>query len=102
MPPPIELESEEREFFGMLEQAAFSNPFGDRRGDIDRRSVEAPDGWSRPRLLEELVKRVATRVPSPRGAQGTARPPFPHGRLAGDEHVRKWPESASTRDTPST
>jgi hypothetical protein len=62
MPPPIELESEEREFFGMLEQAAFSNPFGDKRGDIDRRIVEAPDSWSRPRLLEELVKRVATRV----------------------------------------
>jgi hypothetical protein len=62
MPTPILLKSEERAFFGMLEQAAFSNPFGDRRGDIDRRIVEAPDGWSRPRLLEALVKRVVARV----------------------------------------
>jgi len=46
----------------MLEQAAFSNPFGDERGDIDRRIVEAPESWSRPRLLEELVGSVATRV----------------------------------------
>jgi hypothetical protein len=62
MPTPITLESEERAFFGMVERAAFSNPFGDERGDIDRRIVEAPDGWSRPRLLEVLVKRVAARV----------------------------------------
>ncbi len=58
MPTPITLESEERAFFGMVERAAFSNPFGDERGYIDRRIVEAPDSWSRPRLLEELVKRV--------------------------------------------
>lgn len=52
----------ELEFFRMVSEAAFSNPFRDERIEIDRKIVGAPanEGWERlfPRLLDLLAAQI--------------------------------------------
>ncbi len=54
------LSTRDREFFRLVSRAAFSNPFGRERDDLDRELAELPGGSSD--LIERVTVRVATRL----------------------------------------
>ncbi|HEY2517421.1 MAG TPA: sigma 54-interacting transcriptional regulator [Polyangiaceae bacterium] len=58
------LSSSDRDFFGLLAQAAFANPFGEDRERIDRRLAGAAKGATREEVMERLLSRVRERLAS--------------------------------------
>jgi transcriptional regulator with AAA-type ATPase domain len=51
----------DRDFFGRVSEAAFANPFGKDRTDLDLKIVGRPTG-DKDSLLEEVLQKVAARV----------------------------------------
>src|SRR5262245_24431145 len=61
-PMPNRLSHDDRDFFGLVSEATFSNPFGDERAAIDLRIAErygAPGGGPE---LERLLAHLDTRL----------------------------------------
>lgn len=67
------LTSSDREFFELIRAAAFSNPFGAERGQLDRRIAGQPTGEVNGSLSERTVAEVRARVLALRQGQ-TLRP----------------------------
>jgi DNA-binding NtrC family response regulator len=79
----LALSDEEREFFGLVAQAAFTNPFGPERAAVDRRITGLGAGTDRERQTATVVQAVAARMQLLE-AQGRADPdayPEADGRL---------------------
>ncbi len=56
------LSPEDRDFFTLVTEAAFANPFGSRRHEVDVRLAEAASGASRERVLEEMIQNLWMRL----------------------------------------
>jgi DNA-binding NtrC family response regulator len=56
------LKNEERDFFSLVSRAAFANPFGDERSDIDLQ-ISGMDSWaSQEKKIEAVVNEVSRRI----------------------------------------
>jgi DNA-binding NtrC family response regulator len=58
----VRLNSEDRGFFRLVNQAAFSNPFGPEREELDRRIAGVSGKLAQDELVNRAVKRVLERV----------------------------------------
>lgn len=56
------LNAEERQFFALVAQAAFSNPFSDRRLELDRQMAETSPSLGDELAVERAIARVRDRV----------------------------------------
>jgi two-component system, NtrC family, response regulator HydG len=56
------LESRDREFFTLVSEAAFANPFGEERERIDLRLAHAPTGTDRNEVVDRLLVEVESRL----------------------------------------
>ena len=56
------LDADDREFFQLVRGAAFANPFGARRHEIDARIAEAPEGADRDAVVDRLLVRLRRRL----------------------------------------
>jgi DNA-binding NtrC family response regulator len=56
------LSSTDREFFALVSEAAFANPFSEERIHIDRRIARAPAKMDRGQLVERLLAAVQARL----------------------------------------
>ena len=52
----------DRDFYVLVSEAAFANPFGEERDRIDRNVARAPRGADRAEVLDRLLVRVRTRL----------------------------------------
>jgi DNA-binding NtrC family response regulator len=52
----------DREFYVLVSEAAFANPFGEERDRIDRNVARAPKGAGRTEVLDRLLVRVRSRL----------------------------------------
>ncbi len=62
MPSTLHLRPSEREFFGLVARAAFTNPFTDERAEIDRKIVGAIGVITTEERIRLLVPRLAERL----------------------------------------
>jgi DNA-binding NtrC family response regulator len=56
------LSAADRDFFALVSEATFTNPFGDQRAGVDRRISRAPRGASREDIVERLLHAVQERL----------------------------------------
>ena len=64
------LSSQDREFFSLVSEATFSNPFSDERIHLDRRIARAPRDLDRPELVVRLLAAVKARLAAVREREG--------------------------------
>ena len=62
MPRSRELSGVDRDFFALVSRAAFANPFGEERLDLDRRLGAGPRGAPPAEITSRMVAAVAARV----------------------------------------
>ncbi len=70
----VSLSGEDRAFFELVASAAFENPFGPRRHEIDLRLAEVTGQTERQRLLEQVIARVGARIETLAGGQAVRLP----------------------------
>jgi DNA-binding NtrC family response regulator len=56
------LSSADREFYALVNDAAFANPFGEERDRIDRRLARTPKGAARGEVLDRLLVQVRAKL----------------------------------------
>ncbi len=59
MPKKAQLTAVEREFFSLVNQAVFANPFGDERVEIDLKIAGLPSGVSERERIEKPISNIA-------------------------------------------
>ncbi len=68
MPKTIELSAADREFFGLVAESAFSNPFTDRRAELDMKLAGCDSGTPTHERVLRMVRHVSERVAKLRSA----------------------------------
>jgi DNA-binding NtrC family response regulator len=58
----IKLSDEDRVFFDFVSRAAFCNPFGEERADLDLKIAEYPADTPHDKLIDRIIRRVQERV----------------------------------------
>ena len=58
MPEKARLKPEEREFFSLVNQAVFANPFGDERMEIDLKIAGLPSGVPERERIEKAIRNI--------------------------------------------
>lgn len=91
------LTEQDRRFFQLVSAAAFSNPFGDERAELDRQ-LAGLTGAPKDKLLQAVIDSVEERV---RALERAGRAHL--ARYAGDEREAwRWACSSSSSTATST